>query len=119
METKVEVRIFTLDSARKQHISAMLRRLTVSQFEFTRPLEMVVFGQRWLEITEFLGNPSFKPLPPITECKPEDDMHLDVQQVTKLCRAFELFGLQKKITNNQSIRLLLEIRELFGIDGEQ
>ena len=118
MEAKVEVRTFTLDSVRKQHISAMLRRLTIGQFEFTRPLEMAVFGQRWLEITEFLVNPSFKPLPPIGECKPEDDVHLDVQQVTKLCKVFELFGLQRKITNNQSIRLILEIRELFGVDDE-
>ena len=78
-----------------------------------------MFGQRWLELTEFLGNPSFKPLPPIGDNKPEDDLKLDVSQVTILCRAFEIFGTQRKITNNQSIRLLLEIRELFGIDGEQ
>lgn len=119
METNTENRTLTLDSTRKQHISAMIRRLTVSQFHFDSPLEMVVFGHRWLELTEFLGNPSSKPLPPITECKPEDDLKLDVSQVTNLCRAFEIFGLQRKITNNQSIRLLLEIRELFGIDGEQ
>lgn len=119
MEAKVEARVLILDSARKQHISAMIKRLTIGQFHFERPLEMVVFGQRWLELTEFLGNPSFKPLPPITECNPQDDMHLDVQQVMKLCRVFEIFGLQRKITNNQSIRILLEIRELFGIDGEQ
>jgi hypothetical protein len=118
MEAKGDVKTFILDSIRKQHISAMLRRLTICQFDFNRPLEMAVFGARWLELSEFLVNPSPKPLPPIGDCKPEDNMHLDVSQVTKLCRVFELFGMQRNITNNQSIRLLLEIRELLGIDGE-
>ena len=112
-------RTLTLDSSRVQHITTMIRRLTLGQYAFNRPHEMAVFGQRWFEITNFLeSSTAAVALEPLPDSVAGKSLTLSVDQTSRLNDVFAKFGAQQKMTSNKAIRQLLEVRELLGVDDE-